>query len=94
MIKKVIIITTLITFWTISIAFAYVVGGSNLGYVGYPEFDAYLPYNPSRYDIEIYINDAQEYIDNCNNDIQRILEAQQNAINTANDAIYRYNNGY
>ena len=80
--------------WISSIAYAYVLGGSNLGVMGYPEFDGYLPYSPSRYDMELYINQAQEYIDNCDNDIQRILEARQNAVDTANDAIYRYNNGF
>lgn len=94
MTKKILITTIFIIFWMTSVAFAYVFGGSNLGIMGYPEFDGFLPYDPSRADMELYIQQAHEYLDNCDNDIKRIIEAKQNAVNIVNDAIYRYNNGY
>jgi len=69
---------------------ATVFGGSNLGYSGYPEPDCrkpYEPYSTSRMDREIYqdevnryIRCVKEYLENANNDIERIREAQEEAI--------------
>lgn len=94
MLKKILIISIISILWCSSIAFAYVFGGSNLSLSMYPEFNSYLPYNPSKYEVELYVEEAKKYVENCNNDIQRIQEAQAAAIREANDAIYRYNNGF
>lgn len=94
MFKKILVVLLLACFWATSVAFAYVYGGTNLGYMGYPKFDAFLPYNPSQLDMQLYISEAQEYLDNCDNDIKRIIEAKQEAVDTVNNAIYDYNNGY
>ena len=80
---------------------AYVYGGSNLGYSGYPSHDCNKPIKPyepiffnSQWDIDSYnsevesynlqlqdyINCIEEYIDNSNNDIKRIQEKAQEAI--------------
>lgn len=85
--------------------FAYVYGGSNLGFSGYPDFSDYPPsapysynsevseyeFNSYRNSVESYVDAAQEYVDNGNNDIQRISEAQEEAINKANEAIDEFN---
>lgn len=92
--KKIFIIVLIASLWCSSVAFAFVIGGSNLGIMGYPEFNFYLPYDPSRNDIARYVEEAKEYVENCNNDIQRIHEAKLEAISQANDAVNRYNRGY
>lgn len=94
LLKRILIALVIFSLWCSSIAFAYVYGGSNLGFNGYPAFSSYLSYSPSRYEIEQYISDAKEYVENCSYDIQRIQEAQTAAIDEANNAIHRYNNGY
>ena len=83
--------------------FAYVYGGTNLGFMGYPEFSVPAPSAPYGYEVseykftsyrdevENYINQAEEYIENGNNDIQRISEAQESAINKANRAVDEFN---
>lgn len=86
---------------------AVVYGDTNLGYAGYPEFDEYPPSEPYnrdrysfeqyRYDVEEYVRKAQDYVEAGNNDIQRIKEAQEEAIEKANRAISDFNdwaNGY
>ena len=92
--KKIMIIFLIVTCWFTSVAFAFVIGGSNLGILGYPKFDGSLSYNPSRYEVETYIQKAKEYTENCNYDITRIQEAKQEAITEANAKISQYNNGY
>lgn len=94
MFRRTLTVFIILVLWCSSVAFAYVYGGSNLGFSGYPAFSSYLSYRPSKYEIEQYIADAKEYVENCNYDIQRIQEAQAAAIDEATDAIYRYNNGY
>lgn len=94
LIKRILIILIISILWCSSVAFAYVYGGSNLGFSGYPAFSSYLSYRPSKYEMEQYIANAKEYVENCNYDIQRIQEAQAAAIDEVNDAIYRYNNAY
>ena len=85
--------------------FAFVIGGSNLGYMGYPDFSSYYPSKPFSYNNEVsemefdryrdsvqqYVDSAREYVKNGNNDIQRISEAQEEAINKANEAIDEFN---
>lgn len=72
-------------------ASAYVMGGTNLGFSGYPTHDCRKPYEPygrSEYEIDQYRDDVnryircvREYVENANSDIERIQEAQQDAIN-------------
>ena len=86
---------------------AAVYGDSNLDFSGYPEFDEYPPSEPFdrdrysfdqyRYEVEEYVRKAQEYIEAGNNDIERIREAQEEAIDKANRVISDFNdwaNGY
>lgn len=88
-----------------SLLFAYVYGGTNLGFGGYPSFSDYPPSAPISYNNEVseyefnsyrdkvknYVSSAQEYVDNGNNDIKRISEAQQDAIDKANEAVDKFN---
>lgn len=77
-------------------ALAFVYGGSNLGFGGYPAHNCYKPHFPyggefsSEWERDSYVRDwnsfidcVNEYIDAGNNDIDRIREAQQNAISDA-----------
>ena len=89
--KKFLLFFIIFTFWLTSVAFAYVYGGSNLGFSGYPAFNAYLSYNPSRSEVEIYVEEAKKYVENGNYDIQRIREAQNDAIRKSNEAVNDYN---
>lgn len=84
---------------------AYIYGGSNLGYSGYPPHDCNKPIKPSKpysfnsqweidsYNSEVesynsqlqyYISCVEEYTDNANNDMKRIQEKVQEAIDEAN----------
>lgn len=75
---------------TSATAGASVFGGSNLGFSGYPEPDCrkpYEPYSDSRMDREIcrdeverYFRCVNEYLENANNDVERIRQAQEEAI--------------
>lgn len=91
MYKKIAISAAILALCSTSAAIGYVYGGSNLGYSGYPAFDEYLPYNPSQYEVQQYVDSAQEYVENCDYDIQRILEAKNDAIYQANEAVANYN---
>ena len=73
---------------------AYVIGGSNLSLEEYPSptcskptkpFDLSDQFSVDEYnsEIETYIQCVREYVDNGNNDIKRIREAQQDAIDEA-----------
>lgn len=91
----------LLVFAYTSIGHAYTPGGSNLDYRGYPGFDEFQPQEPfsrSRYDyeiykseVELYIDKAKEYIENGDNDIQRIRKKQKDAAEKAQEAIDRFN---
>ncbi|HAT2607140.1 TPA: hypothetical protein I8235_000049 [Kluyvera intermedia] len=80
---------------------AIVLGGTNLGYMGYPEFSEVAPsrpYSDDQYSMEEYRRQvanytakAKEYLENSNADIKRIQEAQEDAINKANAAVRQYN---
>jgi len=85
--------------------FAFVIGGSNLSLSSYPEFDKWKPSKPysgsdpyawDRYydEVKEYVNEAQEYIDNANNDIRRIQEAIQEAVDKANSVASEANRRY
>ncbi|HCL5740712.1 TPA: hypothetical protein RCG93_004366 [Enterobacter roggenkampii] len=80
---------------------ASVFGGSNLGFSGYPEFsdsEPTPPYNRDEYsmgaykrDVERYIQNAKDYTENANNDMKRIREAQDGALEKANRVVEEYN---
>lgn len=94
--NKITAIITIIMICSVSVpSHAIVLGGSNLSFVGYPEHACYKPYKPYqfhdeyeidsyRYEVETYINCINEYVENSNNDIQRIQEAAQSALDEAN----------
>lgn len=103
---KKIIVLALTVFFALP-AKAVVYGNSNLDFMGYPEFDEFPPsepYSRDRYsfdqyrdEVEEYVRKAQDYVEAGNNDIQRIKEAQEEAIEKANQAISDFNdwaNGY
>lgn len=102
-INKIILSLILILSCSVSVAFGYVIGNSNLGILGYPEFTSnhFHPQKPVstdsfsiaqyRNDVTSYVDDAKEYIEAANNDIERIQESKKNAINEANDVINEYN---
>ncbi|MGP1051891.1 hypothetical protein ACJ8PG_23510 [Serratia sp. CY68758] len=73
---------------------AAVFGGSNLSFSGYPEFDEYPPsppYGNDKYAWENYKREIEDYVENANNDISRIKEAKDEAIQKANNAVDEYN---
>lgn len=84
-----------------SFASAYVVGPSNLTLGQYDEFSKIKPtepydrnrnsYDMYRSDVEDYVRAAKEYVGACDNDIERIREAQQEAIDNANRVIRDFN---
>ena len=88
--KKTFLITLTLLLCSASVAFGYVYGGSNFNYSGYPEFKAYLSYNPSADEVNTYIKKANEYIENGDNDIRRINEAQDEAYHKAKKALDNY----
>lgn len=103
--KKIIVLAFTVFFALPAKAVVY--GNSNLDFMGYPEFDEFPPsepYSRDRYsfdqyrdEVEEYVRKAQDYVEAGNNDIQRIKEAQEEAIEKANRAISDFNdwaNGY
>ncbi|EMX0849503.1 hypothetical protein AAF302_000710 [Pluralibacter gergoviae] len=82
-------------------ASAIVIGGSNLGFSGYPEFSEIAPTPPfsdDRYawdsyrsEVADYAEKAKKYVEDSNSDMQRIKEAQQDAIQKANDVVEEFN---
>lgn len=87
--NKIILIALLVTN-----SFSFVAGGSNLDYFGYPQHNCKKPYKPYefrdqwelddyKYSYNRYIKCINEYIENGNNDIQRIQEEQQRAVDEA-----------
>ena len=86
--------------------YAYVIGGSNLSLGKYPSFSKMKPSKPytsyngtvsrSQYEsykreVEAYIDAAEDYIDNGNNDIKRIQDAQSTVVQDANKVVDEYN---
>ena len=103
--KKVAILSVIILLCSVSVAFGYVVGNSNLPIGQYPGFDEYgtmrprKPFSHNQFDddqyrrnVQMYVQEAQQYVEAANYDIQRIVEAKQNAIADANEVINEYNN--
>ena len=83
------------------IASAYVIGDSNLGPMGYPEFNEYPPSAPYsktensfqdyRYEVVNYVRKAKEFAEACDNDARRANEAAEEAIRKANRAVEEFN---
>lgn len=87
-------------------AAAYTGYGSNLGYFDYPEFREFEPSPPYsreqwqaeqyRQEVEIYLETAKRYVENCDSDKQTVLDEiaqkQKEAIRKANDVVDTYNN--
>ena len=84
-----------------TVASATVFGGSNLGFSGYPEFsdsEPTPPYDRNEYsmqayksEVERYIQNAKDYTENAGNDMKRIQESQDDAIQKANRVVEEYN---
>ena len=93
--KSSFIIALACSFSFASVSWAYVIGGSNLGILGYQKHTCYKPYKPfdlsSSFEVnsynlrlETYIACIKNYIENAKNDIERIKEAANEAISEAN----------
>lgn len=63
--------------------FAYVYGGTNFSYSGYPESNCYLYSNSDEWQRESYIRCINEYVENASNDIKRIKEKAKETIDEA-----------
>lgn len=84
-----------------SMGAGYVIGGSNLGPLGYPDYSNFKPNKPysddeftaKRYkrEVEEYVNGAKEYVENAQNDRKRINAAIEDAIDAANGVVEEYN---
>ncbi|MBG0753657.1 hypothetical protein Q7O_003120 [Pectobacterium carotovorum subsp. carotovorum PCCS1] len=48
-------------------------------------------WNNYKFEVENYVGKVKEYVENGDNDIKRIKEAQQKAINDANQVVEEYN---
>ncbi|CAM3641954.1 hypothetical protein KLVA111870_12915 [Klebsiella variicola] len=82
-------------------ASAVVIGGSNLGFGGYPEFNEIeptLPYSDDQYawenyrrQVADYTEKAKQYLEDSSSDMKRIQESQQEAIDKANRVVEEYN---
>lgn len=84
MIKKILISAAVIAICTASPALA-----SNMGYY-YPSFSAYLPLDPSYEDMQRYIQEYENYVQGCRDDIDTILQAKQQADSEVEMEIQRY----
>lgn len=81
---------------------AYVIGGSNLYSYNYPSFDKFKPsapydrsefsFNHYRDQVERYVDDGKEYLESANNDMKRIAEAKDEAVENINRVIEEFNN--
>lgn len=94
---------SLILATSMTAAFGYVAGSSNLDFLGYPTFESkhmrpQKPYSKDewsarqyRNEVETYQRHAREYLDAANNDVQRVQEEKQNAITSVNRVVDEYN---
>lgn len=87
--KKLALMVFLGILWASSVVYAFY-RGSNMGYY-YSTFSGYLPYDPSYEQLRNYVQQGNEYVEACNADIERIVEARNNAINDVNGAVERWN---
>lgn len=90
MYKKILILSAIIAMCVTSYALGYAYGGSNMNYY-YPSFSSYISYNPTYEEIGRYVDEGKEYVDNCNADIQRIIDERENAIEEINRQISNFN---
>ena len=103
--KKLFVLALVILLCSTSVAFGYVMGSTNLDFMGYPTCDKKVGYSPDRpyshdayaisqyrSEVENYIYSVDEYVKSCNNDINRIVEERNNAIKEANKAVEDFNN--
>lgn len=89
--KKFMVLLFLLVLCSFS-SFAFVIGGSNLPLSDYSEFDTYYnPYSMTYEEITDMQNQLTKYLDNCNNDIQRIQESKRAAIEKYNESVRLYN---
>ena len=72
-------------------AVAYVYGGTNFGYSGYPDPNCYLFDTSDSYQRDAYVRCINEYVENASNDIKRIKEK---AAQAADDAERKLRFGY
>lgn len=77
--RKIFILVFLLILTTSSIAFGFVIGITRIGRLWDTLNSIKIIYNPSKTDIEEYIRQAKEYIEGCDNDVDRIHEARQSA---------------
>ena len=99
--KILFLILSLVALCACCMGAGYVYGGTNLGYSGYPDFSKskpYQPYDKSEYsarsyklDVESYIRAVKEYVENAENDHERINNAIEEAISNSNRVIREYN---
>lgn len=77
-----------------SVAFAQVLGSTNLGFGGYPDPSCHTPHQPYaeasesawrsfKTDVEIYIDCVNEYVEAADNDAKRIHQSQDDALSEA-----------
>lgn len=78
---KTVLLTALITM-AASSAFAYVPYGSNMGYY-YPAYSGYLSYSPTNEEVGEYLDDVEQYVKNCDADIELIIQKRDQAIQDA-----------
>lgn len=90
MYKRVLIVISIFTMCATSYALGYATGGSNMGYY-YPSFSSYISYDPTYEELGRYVDEGKEYVDNCNADIQRIIDERENAIEEINRQISNFN---
>ena len=67
--KSLLVIFVLLVVAMFAKAYAIVLGGSNLGVLGYPSPSCHL-YSRDEYSVNSYINCINEYVENANNDIK------------------------
>lgn len=87
-----------------SLALGYAAGDSNLDVFGYPAFTSkhFKPVKPfvkDQYSVETYkgeveryVQESQEYVKACDNDVDLVQLERHKAIQAANEAIDEYNN--
>lgn len=73
-----------------SFVVGYSYGWSNIGGY-YPTFPSFLSIDPTREEVLRYVEEAKEYIEACDRDIEMIQDARNDAVNKANNVIDSYN---
>lgn len=89
--NKILVLIVCLVAITDTSAYAYMYGGTNLGFSGYPKHSCYLYNDKDKWERENYIRCINEYIENASNDIQRIKEqAQETADEAKRKLMYGY----